>query len=170
MENWKPVAGWPYEVSDQGRVRRSGPARRTRVGLIRKSNPNADGYLIMTITRDRFKVTARVHTLVADAFLGPRPPDLEVNHRDGNKLNNRADNLEYVSHAANCIHARDNGLRVPACGKMNGMARLTDEAVKVIRFMSARGLATRPLLARHYRVTAQTVGHIVHRKTWRHVP
>ena len=53
-----------------------------------------------------------VHHIVAEHFLGDRPSDLVVNHRDGNKLNNHPNNLEYVTIAENIKHAIAHGLHV----------------------------------------------------------
>lgn len=48
-----------------------------------------------------------IHKLVAEAFLGNKPPKHEINHKDGNKSNNHASNLEYVTHKENIRHALD---------------------------------------------------------------
>jgi hypothetical protein len=62
-------------------------------------------------TRDNYKQkTYLVHRLVAMAFI-PNPNNLlEVNHKDGNKLNNRSDNLEWCTRSENIIHGFKNGL------------------------------------------------------------
>jgi hypothetical protein len=51
----------------------------------------------------------RIHTLVALAFLGPRPLRAEINHKDSNKTNDSIENLEYISKASNMRHASENG-------------------------------------------------------------
>jgi hypothetical protein len=52
-----------------------------------------------------------VHRIVAAAFIGPCPDGLEINHKNGIKLDNRAENLEYTTRSANMKHAYDSGLR-----------------------------------------------------------
>lgn len=66
------------------------------------------GYrMIILYTPDGKKIYKNVHRLVAEAFC-PNPDNLpEVNHKDGNKLNNSADNLEWVSTRENLLHCRD---------------------------------------------------------------
>lgn len=54
----------------------------------------------------------RAHSIVAEHFLGIRPTGLTVNHKDGNKLNNRIENLEYLSIRDNVLHAIRTGLHV----------------------------------------------------------
>lgn len=57
---------------------------------------------------DGVRTTRKVHCLVAEAFFGKR--DLLVNHKDGNKSNNKLENLEYVTYQQNAIHAYKIGL------------------------------------------------------------
>jgi hypothetical protein len=77
-----------------------------RKGIIMKPDKNRGGYLYY-ILRKPIRQTFKAHSLVADAFV--RRPRLEVNHKDGDKLNNRADNLEMVTHRENMRAAASNG-------------------------------------------------------------
>lgn len=80
-------------------------------GEVRKSFLMNAGYLMLTLSKNGRKRSITVHKLVALAYLGERPPgDIHVNHKDGNKLNNRPENLEYVTRSKNCQHAVRNGL------------------------------------------------------------
>lgn len=79
-------------------------------GKILKAQADQKGYLRIKITVNRNSRTIKVHRVVAEAFI-PNPQNLpQVNHKDGNKLNNRADNLEWVSASENAKHACKNGL------------------------------------------------------------
>lgn len=63
------------------------------------------GYRMVRLTIGKNKKSYAIHRLVAEAFL-PNPNKLDiVNHKDGNKLNNRVENLEWVSQSQNRIHA-----------------------------------------------------------------
>ena len=70
-----------------------------------------DGYRLVTLTHKKVKKTYRVHILVAEYFI-PNPFNKpEVNHKDGNKLNNDVYNLEWVYPYENTHHAMERGLR-----------------------------------------------------------
>lgn len=90
-----------------------------------------------------------------------------VNHVDGDKLNNHASNLEYITTEANIAHARANGM-LSAKGSRNNKAKLTDDAVRAIRRAYALG-ARQVDLAESYGVNQTTVSLIVRRKGWSHV-
>ena len=68
------------------------------------------GYYVVNPVVNGKNVLSYVHHLVAIAFLGEPLGDQEVNHKDGDKTNNRLDNLEYVTHRENMRHARHLGL------------------------------------------------------------
>lgn len=75
-----------------------------------KQRLNEDGYFIVTV--GRYPRTAiAVHRLVADSFIGYKPEGFQVNHIDGDKTNNNADNLEHISQQDNLRHAFVTGLR-----------------------------------------------------------
>lgn len=69
---------------------------------------NAFGYLTTSILGK----LRTIHGLVAEAVYGPCPKGMEVNHKDGNKLNNRPENLEYVTKAQNIAHSIAHGMHV----------------------------------------------------------
>ncbi len=107
-----------------------------RTGLIKIIKPSAskDDYLQSMFKRDDGKYcTRKIHYMVTLAFLGERPEGSEVNHKNGNKLDNRILNLEYITHSENCQHSFDNGLQKPKRGELNGMAKLTRDQVVAIR-------------------------------------
>lgn len=115
MENelWRDIDGFPgYQISSTGRVRsfRDFHGNITDKYRILKLELNKDDYYqICLYTLDHKKVHKRIHRLVADAFLGPRP-DLVVNHIDGNKHNNNLSNIEWTTAENNSTLAAQTGL------------------------------------------------------------
>lgn len=105
-EVWKPIVGYEdyYAVSNLGNV------KNIRTNTILTGDINNIGYrrvcLYIPIRKRYF-----IHRLVAMHFVEGFQEDLVVNHKDGNKLNNCSDNLEWVTHSENDIHAYENNLR-----------------------------------------------------------
>ena len=130
-EVWKDINGYKgfYKVSNWGRIKsldriikskryhNNGQHYKER---ILKQIASSDGYMRVQLYIDsqHFK-TFRVHILVAKAFI-PNPLNKpQVNHKDGNKNNNRVDNLEWCTNGENGQHAWDNHLRTKRYGKEN---------------------------------------------------
>ena len=107
MEHWKVIEGTSgaLEVSDLGRVKSN-----LRDGRILKTNTDSKGYERLRVTINRKKYAFKLHRLVAEAFV-PNPDNKpQVNHIDGNKQNNAASNLEWVTNKENAHHAMSSGL------------------------------------------------------------
>ena len=118
MEQWKPIRGYEglYEVSDQGRVRSLDRVLRGSSGMaevhwgkIRKLSIRSK-YMFVGLHKDGVTTSYDVHRLVADAFVAGRTGGRnEVNHKNLNKLDNRAVNLEWVTRVENVHHAFESG-------------------------------------------------------------
>lgn len=120
-ERWKNVVGYEgyYIVSDTGRVRsldrvirRSDGVVQTRRGKEKKQHKDKDGYMKVKLSKDGIDKLLHVHKLVATAFLENADSGLEVNHIDFDRTNNRASNLEWVSHSENIAHTLLHGRHV----------------------------------------------------------
>lgn len=133
-ESWLSVKGYEglYEVSDLGNVRRVG-------GKFLSPKPGKLGYKIVSLHMNGYSKKYLVHRLVAEAFI-PNPEDKSyVNHLDGNKTNNRVDNLEWATPSENIQHAYDNGLRLPIRGENNSQCKLTEEDIVWIKTHVIKG-------------------------------
>lgn len=108
-EVWRPVVGYEgaYEVSNLGRVRSLDRLVPAGGGRERRHQGRVlSAYFGDHYAKVRLKVgdggrTLNVHQLVAEAFLGPRPDGLEVCHNNGERHDNRAENLRYDTHVEN---------------------------------------------------------------------
>ena len=99
MERWKPVLGFEgkYEVSDQGRLKNVQEGAGHVTGRILRVGINLRGYAQYTLGKYGGRHSA--HLLVMQAFSGPKPDGLEINHKNGIKTDNRIENLELWSHS-----------------------------------------------------------------------
>jgi hypothetical protein len=114
LEQWRPVVGYEglYEVSNHGRVRsldrtvfRYTGGVRQRKGRIKRLSILREGYLGASLTAGGKNVQKRVHILVAEAFLPPRPEwSNMVNHINKNPADNRVENLEWSDNGHNKRH------------------------------------------------------------------
>jgi hypothetical protein len=116
IENWKEIENYEgmYEVSDFGRIRSMERTINSRFfpSVIIAQSVNSGGYLRVTLNHPVVKKkTLCVHVLVGKAYV-PNLDKLPVlNHKNGNKLDNRASELEWTTHSGNTQHAYDTGLK-----------------------------------------------------------
>ena len=167
LEEWRPIAGTNdlVFVSSLGRVRSHlrYPDGRIRVATLRGKR------LGVNIPVAGRLATRKVHTLVADAFLGQRPSGEEVNHKDCNRVNNRASNLEWVTPNANREHysayCAANGISQGRTGGRITCAKLTPASVAEIRAKRAAGAKLRELAAEHG-VSPTAISFVLSGRTW----
>jgi transcriptional regulator with XRE-family HTH domain len=172
MEIWKDVPGYEgfYTVSNEGRVKRLAGSPFCHNDRILKTAINRTGYVKIALARGGKFWHTMVHRLVALAFIGDPPEGLnQVNHIDGNKLNNRPENLEWTNATGNSLHAIRLGLRVMPSGERAPAAILTNEQVIEIRKQYANGVRA-AVLAAQYGVTAQYIGSLARGESRRHQP
>ena len=112
-EVWKPIKGYEgiYEVSSYGRVRSltryitiqdpRGSYMRKLHGRIMTPHKMTNGYLVIRLSQDCEEANCLIHRLVALAFVSGYRDGLIINHKDRDKTNNKADNLEWVTYQEN---------------------------------------------------------------------
>lgn len=126
-EVWRDIPGYcgKYQVSNLGRVR----SIHSSTGKVFVLRPHAQGkgYLSVALSRDSLAHMFKVHRLVAEAFVPNPDGKPQVNHKDGDKTNNRADNLEWATQSENIKHS------VYELGNKPHNRILTDEQVRMIR-------------------------------------
>lgn len=154
-EEWRAIHGGDYEVSSRSRVRRVTGGRGATPGRILRAGIDGRGYFTVRL----YARSETVHRLVAFAFLGRPPARHEVNHKDGNKLNNLPSNLEWCSRAENIRHAFATGLSRARSGTEHYRSKLTLADIENLRAAAAGH--TRSDLARRFCVSLPTVDRVL---------
>jgi hypothetical protein len=122
-EQWRPVVGYEgfYEVSDQGGVRsiartiprpgKYGPLTTVRARILAQYmiGRSRRRYPAVTLHRDSKSRPRRIHRLILEAFIGPRPEGLEACHANDDPTDNRLENLRWDTRSANTYDSVRNG-------------------------------------------------------------
>lgn len=162
-EDWRQHPRFvSYEVSTLGRVRRLTASKGTYKGRLKRPSVSTTGYAIVSIEGKPRKV----HVLVLETFVGPRPKGCDACHNDGSRLNSALLNLRWAPRTENMADARKHGTL--AQGESHGLAKLTAADVIEIRKLAASGVLQK-VLALCFAVTPGHVSEIVNRKTWAHL-
>lgn len=147
MTRFKPIPGYPdYYINRLGVVM---SYKKYAYGIVLKAGLASSGYLTVALGRGHTKL---VHELVAIVFIGERPNGFDVAHKDGNKTNNRVDNLEYKSRTDNNYDFAQ-----------HGRTRIDKETVTAIRHDLFDG-RTGSQIAKHYGVSESYVSAVKHGK------
>lgn len=160
-EVWKPIPNTDgtYEASTHGRIRSAHRVLKTidKNGLAYDRTFQSKvlagrvhqakyGYFKVHVLFHGKRGQAYIHQLIADTFIGSRPDGCQVNHKDGNKFNNRPDNLEYITPSENNFHA----YRVLNVNRSHSLvpARITMEKAEEIRRLYASGVQAKEIAIR----------------------
>lgn len=168
MTEWRECPSFPSMKADNTGVI-AGRFRIRKFDVDKKT-----GYCSLSVycPVKRGRKKAYVHTLVADAWIGPRPDGMEINHIDGNKQNNAPSNLDYVTSSENNKHAYSIGLRRPSrainrrCGDSSNLSKLTDEQASEIKARRAAGESVKSL-AKKFEVTPQAIRYVINKRRTR---
>lgn len=173
-EIWKDIKNYEglYQISNKGRVksllkeRISGRYRivMTYKERILKLGLNSQGYPKICLSKNGKAKTFRVNRLVLAAFKGET--SLECNHIDGNKENNRVENLEYCTNSENKKHAYRIGL-MNRRGEKHHLAKINNAIVKNIR-ANKYNLTVQEFSAL-YQISVAAVRNVINQKSWSHV-
>ena len=170
-ELFKDITGYEgsYQVSNLGNVKTLEREIFSNSKLIYiqkekilKHYKTKEGYLSVILYKNSKQKHFLIHRLVAECFLLNK--NQCVNHIDGNKMNNKISNLEWVTNSQNHIHAYETGLKLR--GENCNMSKLTEKEVLSIRNM--KGI-TQQEIANIYNVSRKCISKILNRQTWNHI-
>ena len=167
-EEWRQITGYEgrYDVSNLGRIKRIIGGQGTYANRVLKQSKNGVGYLQLKLSKENTNKHYYVHRLVATAFIGPCPEGKQVNHKDGDKTNNRPENLEYVTPHNNILHSIMVGLRIAACGEKNGSSKLIEGNVLKIRELLDSGCLSQAKIGDMFGVRQTTISSINTGRSW----
>lgn len=159
IANSKYVLKYNYYITDDGQVWSELSNRFLSTSL------DKDGYekvRLMSVDNQRHRYS--IHRIVLENFFPVIDMEiLQVNHKDGNKLNNSLLNLEWVTCQENIIHAINNNLRAT----VNGSAKLTEkEVLEIIKLLLSKQF-TNKQIAQSYQVNEETIGRIKRKQSWK---
>ena len=167
-ERWLPIAGFTdrYLISSHGKVVSLSYSRTGQQRLLRPTSPHR--YPSVSLHNEAGTTQVGVNRLVARHFLPP-PTEERFQHlipKDGNHLNLRAENLQWVDQR----ERKDRAVleRFHRCGARNANSKLTPALVREIRALAAQGKNYQQL-ARQFGVSRPTVSLLVRRLTWQTV-
>jgi hypothetical protein len=167
---FRPIPGFPgYRISNTGIVQSCVPinGRGPLTSQWRTLKPRRVHYYYQVkLYRDHVRHFRKVHQLVLETFVGPRPEGLWACHNNGNPIDNRVENLRWDTPKANHADRLDHGTHF--IGSRNPRAKLSDDDVRTIRERWGAG-ATQKSLAREYGVSQTLISYITRRAGWTHV-
>jgi len=153
-EIWKSIEGYEgiYEVSNLGRVK----SLKFNKEKYLKNSLNRDGYVIAHLSKNAITKSFTLHRLVSLLFIDKVDGKDYINHINGDKLNNKVDNLEWCTIKENVNHSLNNKLRIPPNGVNHYNSRFD---VKDVLFIRSSNISESKL-ALKYGVNRATIGKI----------
>lgn len=156
-----------FSVSNLGEIRNN------RTSKILKPSTNKKGYFVFVVrlANEGKKSGIVAHRAVAETFIDNPFDLLQVNHKDGNKQNNKVDNLEWCNCVDNVQHAIRNRLHTfdYCSGELSNLSKLNAEQVMNIRRLYKKGDYTQESLASMFNCSRKNISSIVNNKSWRHL-
>lgn len=177
IEEWKDIPDWKdlYQVSSLGRIRSldrkvycGHGSYRISKGRIMKLRKHKDGYMRVhlrdaSLNKNKY---IQVHCLVAETFIGPRPTNYQVRHKDGIRHNNVLSNLHYGTASENALDRHIHGTML--IGEDAFFTKLTAKQVIEIRNLRVCGYKLEDI-ASLYNITNVAVSKICLGENWKHV-
>jgi len=164
---WRDILGYKgvYQINDLAFVKSLKRPRGKRDKII-SSCVAQTGYKTVVLFKNSVRKIYLLHRLIAMAFI-PNPENKPcINHKDGNKLNNSLDNLEWCTRAENNQHAFRNGL-INKSGEKCNLSKLKSYQVLEIRKLLKK--YKQKDIARKFHIDQSTVSYIKTKRLWAHL-
>uniref|UniRef100_A0A6M3MAQ7 Putative homing endonuclease n=1 Tax=viral metagenome TaxID=1070528 RepID=A0A6M3MAQ7_9ZZZZ len=152
LEEWRIVTEFPkYEISNLGRIKSKWSQKCPEGKILQPRWTSWGGYMMVALYDEKRRKDRLIHHLVLEEFVCLCPFGCEAHHKDGNKINNEVENLEWVHHFENigCSHGK-----------------LTRDQIIEIRQQKIEGTSMKDL-ARKFGVTYRNIVYITQKGTWR---
>jgi hypothetical protein len=170
MEIWKEIQGFEglYEASTYGRIKslpkfvlnnRGGGYTKEK---IKSTQLNHKGYETVSLSKNGIDKRVFVHRLIALTFISNPDNKPQINHKDGNKLNNHYDNLEWNTNQENQLHAYKTGLNK----SHRANVKLTLEQIESIKKEYIPKVNSQTKIAKKYGVHKSTIQAIISGRNW----
>ena len=162
----KKIKNWEiYTIDEFGKVKNTITNRYLKGAL------NSKGYLRVELHNNKKLKKFFIHRLVAEYFIENPLNKEQVNHKDGNKLNNKVNNLEWVTNQENRNHAVKNKLTKNLCGEDAPWSKLTKKDVLEIRkkYDNKNILFNAKELSKKFNVSINQIMCVAKRKSWKSV-
>ena len=161
---WRTIPGYDkYMCSPIGEVINE------KTGVVLRQTCRSNGYLKVRLSKNGVAKTCDIHRIIAQTFIGECATGMQVNHKNGIKTDNRAENLEYVTPLGNTTHAIEAGL-FNTRGESNGRSKLTASDIPNIRRDLASGEYSQDEIAEKYGVKKNAISMIKLGITWKSIP
>lgn len=161
LEKWVSAPGFPdYSVSNLGRV--WSYKNPSGAGVLMRGSRTSRGYCVVCLRNEHVRKHIFVHRLVLEAFIGARPKGLQSAHLDGDQLNNRIENLRWVTPKENQHHRIAHGTM--QYGEDHPQARLSFDEVRAI--CALRGILSTYRVAEMFNVSQSQVSGIQTGEEW----
>lgn len=165
-EIWKDIKGYEgkYQASSDGRIRNA-------KGKVLKTYTDKCGYQLIGLYKDGKSKTFRVHRIIYETLVGDIPIDLQINHKDFNRSNNKVSNLEVTTREENVRYSLQNTLRANAYDEngnriSKGNSKINREIAEEIRMIYATEDVTYNDLAKAYGIKRSAIGDVITGKSW----
>lgn len=166
----KEIPNFPgYFISKDGKIWSDPKKHNHKEGKFLKPGKINNGYLIVSLCKNRKKYNRLVHRLVLETFVGLCPKGMETRHLNGNPADNRLENLQWGTYSDNVKDAIKHGTRVDNSGEKCYRAKLTERDVRMIVYMWRTGLFKQKEIADIYSVNYSSICSIVNKRTWKFI-